>query len=144
LPKVAIPSEFQRRFQNWIDSYREHVVLGRTTDGLVEWRSGLRRVGLNATDDSPQLVRASGLQACLLLLRDLFLSINASGVYVAPDPLDITETGKDLRNAGTTKLRINLSASSVDILRIQAAMSAAETSSHLRASSTDRNQTVHD
>ena len=50
-------------------------------------------------------------------IRDYYVGRNIAGVYVAPDPLQIDETGTDLRPADQPDLRILITTGIVTELR---------------------------
>lgn len=76
------------------------ISLGRAADGFVAARPDVQQV--TATIDQlnglgAQTYYASAVQAIIVGLRDHLQGQHLLGMYVAPDPLQITETGQDLR-----------------------------------------------
>ena len=92
------------------DIMQLRVPLGRTSQGYVAPRPGVPLVivsladaaGTGDTGDSggageSQIFYASAIQRILEAIRDYLVQQNLLGVFVAPDPLEISETGEDLR-----------------------------------------------
>jgi hypothetical protein len=109
----------------WLPSFDDvmqiEVELGQTPDGYVAPREGVPRLQLRLADVGQRPVEryyASALQRILERIRDFYLEKERIvGVYVAPDPRQIDETGTDLRPADQTDLRILITTGIVTELR---------------------------
>ena len=76
------------------------VQLGRTAQGFVAPRTDVAPVTVILADTAAQGLQtyyASAVQTVILAVRDYLVSKQLLGVYVAPDPLQINESGQDLR-----------------------------------------------
>lgn len=76
------------------------VNLGRTAQGYVAPRPDVAPVAMTIADASAQGLQtyyASAVQTIIVSIRDYLVGKQLLGVYVAPDPLQINETGQDLR-----------------------------------------------
>jgi len=96
------------------------IKLGQTDAGYVAPREGVPSVTVRLEDLSQQAASryyASALQTVLETIRDYFLQQEIMGVYVAPDPFEIDESGRDLRAAGQTSLRVLITTGIVTELR---------------------------
>ncbi len=85
------------------------VELGQTDTGYVAPREDVPPITLRLSDiaDRPtEVYHASGIQRILEALRDYYVGQDLLGVYVAPDPTEINETGADVRARGNTTLSI--------------------------------------
>jgi hemolysin activation/secretion protein len=85
------------------------VTLGVTEDGFVAPRDDVPTVELRLEEVADRPVEnyhASALQVVLARIHASLARRNLVGVYVAPEPTQITPTGQDLRPDGRTNLRI--------------------------------------
>jgi hypothetical protein len=76
------------------------VQLGRTAQGYVAPREDVAPVTMTiaqASEHGLQTYYASAVQSIIVAVRDYLVDRNLLGVYVAPDPLQINESGQDLR-----------------------------------------------
>lgn len=69
------------------------------------------------SSDEPQPFHASALQTFFQALQRRLSDLGYLGVYVAPDPEQLTEDGQDLRRPGTTDLRIIVALGQVTRIR---------------------------
>jgi hypothetical protein len=96
------------------------VELGRIETGYVRWREGVESVTITLAQratNGGQKYHASALQVILETLRDEMGRRDILGVYVAPDPRQISEVGEDLRAADDTALTIIITTGMVTELR---------------------------
>jgi len=96
------------------------ITLGRTPDGYVAPRQGVPRVSITLGEIEGGPVEnyyASAVQTILEHLRNELTRRHLIGVYVEPDPRDIDATGRDLRPADRTQLRILITTAIVTDLR---------------------------
>ncbi len=85
------------------------VDLVDTPQGYVAPREGVQSVTIRLADVGTEPLAqyyASAIQHILETSRDFFTQRKFLGVFVAPDPADISVTGQDLRAAGQTTLRV--------------------------------------
>ena len=96
------------------------ITLGRTPDGFVAPRQGVPSVSITLDEIARGPVAnyyASAVQTILEHLRNELTRRHLIGVYVEPDPRDIDATGRDLRPADQTELRILITTAIVTDLR---------------------------
>lgn len=96
------------------------VGLGQTAGGFVAPREGVPSVTFRLADLAQQPSTpyyASAIQTILETIRDYFSQQEILGVYVAPDPFEIDESGRDLRPNGQTSLRVLITTGIVTELR---------------------------
>jgi hypothetical protein len=89
-------------------------------DGYAVPREGAPAAVVKLRDlssDAPRPYHASAIQKILERVRDHFNAQNYMGVYVAPDPFEIDENGKDLRAPGKTDLHLVITVGTVTELR---------------------------
>ena len=99
---------------------RLKITLGRTPQGYVAPQVGIPPVtiGLAEVGERPlEYYYASAIQTILERIRDELTDRGLFGVYVTPDPQDITPTGEDLRPEDRTALRILITTAVVTELR---------------------------
>ncbi len=85
------------------------VRLGSTDQGYIAPRPDVPAVTkrlIELDGEEPQPYYASAVQHILVAVRDELVARHYLGIYVAPDPLQIDEDGKDLRPQDQTQLRI--------------------------------------
>jgi hemolysin activation/secretion protein len=102
------------------EAMRVEITLGRSDTGFVAPRPGEPTVSFTLADppgQGVQLYHASGLQHIFVTLRDYFIAQDLIGIYVGPDPRQITEFGRDLRPDGDTSLEIVVTTGIVSELR---------------------------
>ena len=84
--------------------------LGRTEDGYVAPRADVPIVSTTLKDlsrlEEAQTFRASAIQHILESLRDFLIERQFIGIFVAPDPFQINESGEDVRSENDTTLRL--------------------------------------
>ena len=96
------------------------ITLGRATNGFVAPRQGVPPVTitLGEVEHAPvENYYAGAVQTILEHLRDELTRRHLIGVYVEPDPRDIDATGRDLRPADRTRLRILITTAIVSEMR---------------------------
>ena len=96
------------------------ITLGRTPDGFVAPRQGVPSVAITLAEIEELPVEnfyASAVQTILEHLRDELTRRHLIGVYVEPDRRDIDATGRDLRPADRTQLRILITTAIVTNMR---------------------------
>ena len=96
------------------------VQLVDTPQGYVAPREGVPSVTIRLADVGSEPVaqyHASAIQHILETGRDFFTDRQFMGVFLAPDPADISVTGQDLRPAGQTALRILITTAIVTEMR---------------------------
>lgn len=96
------------------------VPLGLADSGYVAPRENADPVSvrLNEIPDLPtHRFHASALQRILEALRDELIDRGLMGIFVAPDPSQIDETGRDLRSPGDTTLRLLITTGIVTEMR---------------------------
>ncbi|NNF41978.1 MAG: ShlB/FhaC/HecB family hemolysin secretion/activation protein [Phycisphaerales bacterium] len=96
------------------------VTLGRTSTGFVTPRPDTPTVTFRLAEvaDRPlEHYHASALQTVLARVRDTLAAEGLIGLYVAPDPTQITPTGRDERPAGRTALRLIITTALVTDVR---------------------------
>jgi hemolysin activation/secretion protein len=77
------------------------MLLGETPTGFVAPREGPELVSIALADVAarkPERYHASAIQYILERIRDYYVAQDILGVYVAPDPTQISELGVDLRS----------------------------------------------
>ena len=97
------------------------ITLGRAIDGFVAPRHGVPSVSKTLGEiEEGGLVEnyyASSVQTILEHLRDELTRRHLIGVYVEPDARDIDASGRDMRPAGRTQLRILITTAVVSEMR---------------------------
>ena len=96
------------------------ITLGRTPNGYVAPRQDVPPVTITLAEIEQGPVEnyyASAVQTILEHLRDELTRRHLIGVYVEPDPRDIDATGRDLRPADRTQLRILITTAIVTDMR---------------------------
>ncbi|MCH8824614.1 MAG: ShlB/FhaC/HecB family hemolysin secretion/activation protein [Planctomycetes bacterium] len=96
------------------------VELGQTSGGFVAAREGVPSITFRLSDLAQQSTTkyyASAIQSILETIRNYFSQQEILGVFVAPDPFEIDESGRDLRAAGQTSLRVLITTGIVTELR---------------------------
>lgn len=96
------------------------ITLGQVDDAFVAPRPGVPTVTRTLKELSAgpaQRYHASAIQRILERVRDSFTARKFMAVFVAPDPFEIDEQGKDLRKAGQTSLHLIITIGTVTELR---------------------------
>lgn len=102
------------------DVMQLEVELVDTPQGYVAPREGVQSVTIRLADVRTEPLaqyHASAVQHILEATRDFFTQRKFLGVYMAPDPADISVTGQDFRAADQTALRIIITTAIVTELR---------------------------
>lgn len=104
-----------------VSELMEHPIrIGKRPDGYVAPRAGEEIVEIRLSQfKGPGVERfyASGLQAVLEGLRDAMSEANLLGVFVAPDPQQISPMGVDYRQPGARSLNILITVGVVSEMR---------------------------
>jgi len=96
------------------------VRLAEGPSGYAAAREGTPAVVVKLRDlnsDTSKPYHASAIQRILERVRDHYNAKSFMGVYVAPDPFEIDENGKDLRAVGATDLHLIITVGTVTELR---------------------------
>src|ERR1043165_2481061 len=104
---------------------RMPVQLGRTVQGYVAPRPDVPIVRMTLGDipsHGLETYHASAVQRVIETVRDFIVEQHLLGVYVAPDPLQITESGQDLRKPtnGRNPLTLIIATATIGAIRIEA------------------------
>jgi len=96
------------------------VTLGQATTGYIAPRPEAPVIALTLEAIAARPVEpyhASAVQTVLESIRDELVEAGLMGVFVAPDPRDLGETGQDVRLQGATELRLIMTTGIVAELR---------------------------
>lgn len=107
-----------------VDVARTQVVLGVTELGYVAPRPGQPTVTLTIeqiAEEPTATYYASAVQTIILAVLDYFTQRGFMGVYVAPNPQDLTRDGRDLRAPDDLTLRLIITTGVISELRTLAA-----------------------
>jgi len=100
--------------------YALPVTLAASEQGYIAPRDNVATVTLTIAEMNDRPVEnyfASAVQRILETIRDFYVDNDYVGVYVAPDPFQINETGQDLRPDGEHALKLLITTGIVTELR---------------------------